>query len=331
MGLRRAQELEAPCSPAQEPPVAPAHAVTERWTQGSSLTTRGLTVVLWAVVACGPLALATSALRPDPAPPAAVEPAPPAGEVAVVGESAVQAVRSWLTATREQPGAVMEIYPQLQTSALPEIGAIVSAASVAAVAVQAPGVWSVTVGVDATWPAEDTDGVVTLRLYFEVPVASAGDGLAASPIALPAPVAAPQRVAGVELEYRSGLSTSSELGTTVGEYLQALLTGQGDVSRYVTPGAEITAIAPAPFTGVEVRRVWATEPLDPSATPEDGQTAQVLVDAAVTPVNGVELVTQYRLQLTARAGRWEISQMQGNPAVRADADAPAPTTEGANP
>jgi hypothetical protein len=214
---------------------------------------------------------------------------------------------------------------------LPKTAASVSATSVAAVEVDAPGVWSVTVGVDARWPDGAGNLAGAQRLYFEVPVAAAGGGRGASVIALPASVPAPQQVSGVSLRYQTGLPTNSALGTTVGEFLEALLTGAGDVSRYVTPGTDITAVTPAPFTAIEMRRVWATDRLDPSAVPTDGKTAQVLVDAAVTPVAGVELATQYRLELTARAGRWEISQMQGNPAVNVDPDATAPTPEGANP
>lgn len=309
----------------------PELASGESWTQGPALTTKALTVALWAVLACGPLALAANLLQPDPVIPAAAEPAPSAGEVAVVGESAVQAVRVWLSATRENPGAAAEVYPQLQSASLPKVSATVSAASVAELSKEAPGVWSVTVGVDAAWPDETGTAGNPARLYFEVPVATAGNGAAASPVALPAPVPAPEAVVGVQLSYQSGLPANSVLGTSVGEFLTALLAGQGDVGRYITPGAQIAAVTPAPFTAVEVRRVWAADRFDATAVPQDGQRAQVLVDATVTPAEGVDLATQYRLELTARAGRWEISQMQGNPAVRADSDATAPTTEGAQP
>lgn len=312
---------------ASTPPVAE----TQAWSGGSALATKAGTAVLWAFLACGPLALAVNALEPAVQVQAAVDPAPPPGEVAVVGETAVQAVSRWLTATREDAGAASGIYPQLKASALPKAAAIITDASVATLRLDAPGVWSVTVGVNGTWPDEAGNTLPAQRLYFEVPVAAAGDGTAASVLALPAPVPAPQPVGDAELRYQTGLPANSALGTTVGEFLQALLTGQGDVSRYVTPGAEISAVTPAPFSAVDVRRVWATEQLDASATPDDGQTAQVLVDAAVTPTSGVELATQYRLELTARAGRWEISQMQGNPVVRAQSGASATTTEGALP
>ncbi|GIG29287.1 conjugal transfer protein [Cellulomonas marina] len=306
-------------------------AETQAWSGGSALATRAGTAVLWALLACGPLGLAVNALEPAAQVQAAVDPAPLPGEVAVVGESAVQAVSGWLTATREDAGAASGIYPELKASALPKAAATITDASVATLRLEAPGVWSVTVGVDASWPDEAGNPLPAQRLYFEVPVAAAGDGTAASVLALPAPVPAPQPVGDAELRYQTGLPANSALGTTVGEFLQALLTGQGDVSRYVTPGAEITAVTPAPFSAVDVRRVWATEQLDTSATPDDGQTAQVLVDSAVTPTSGVELATQYRLKLTARAGRWEISQMQSNPVVRAESGASAPTTEGALP
>ncbi len=306
-------------------------AETQAWSGGSALATKAGTAVLWVLLASGPLALAVHALEPATQVHAAVDPAPAPGEVAVVGESAVQAVSAWLTATREDGAAAGDIYPELKASALPKAAATITDASVATLRLEAPGVWSVTVGVDASWPDEAGNPVPAQRLYFEVPVASAGDGLAASVLALPAPVPAPAQVGGAELRYQTGLGANSALGTTVGEFLQALLSGQGDVSRYVTPGAAITAVSPAPFSAVDVRRVWAAEQLDASATPDDGQTAQVLVDATVTPSSGVELTTQYRLELTARAGRWEISQMQGNPVVRAQSSASAPTTEGALP
>lgn len=306
------------------PPVA-----AELWTQGPALTTKALTVGLWALLACGPISLVVAILHSDPVIPPASAPAPSAGEVAVVGESAVQAVRAWLSATRDDPGVATQIYPQLQSAALPKIAATVTAASIAELAEDAPGVWSVTVGVDASWPDKNGTAGNPMRLYFEVPVATTGNG-AASPIALPAPVPAPQSVVGVELSYQNGLPTTSVLGASVGEFLTALLAGQGDISRYTTPGTQITAVTPAPFTAVEVRRMWAVDRFDATTVPEDGKSAQILVDATVTTIEGIELATQYRLEITARAGRWEINQMQGNPAVRADNDS-APTTEGAQP
>lgn len=320
-----AEEVDSPAGPTL--PVAE----TQAWSGGSALATKAGTAVLWALIACGPLAFVVNALEPATQVHTVVDPAPAPGEVAVVGESAVRAISGWLTATREDASAATGIYPELKASALPKAAATIRDASVATLQLEAPGVWSVTVGVDASWPDEAGNLLPAQRLYFEVPVAAAGHGTAASVLALPAPVPAPQPVADAELRYQTGLAANSALGTTVGEFLQALLTGQGDVSRYVTPGAAITAVTPATFSAVDVRRVWATEQLDASATPDDGQTAQVLVDAAVTPSSGVELATQYRLELTARAGRWEISQMQGNPVVRADSSASAPTTEGALP
>jgi len=307
-----------------------AHA--DSWTHGTSLTTRALAGALWALLACGPIALGAQMLAADPPATVTAESGPAPTEVAAAGESAVSAVRTWLTATRDAPDAVLSLYPALQSSALPKVAASVSASSVAALHLEAAGVWSVTVGVDVGWPDAEGQLSAATRLYFEVPIATAGDdGTAASPIALPAPVAAPAQVTGVQLRYQASLSTNSALGTTVGEFLAALLTGQGDVGRYITPGAAIASVTPAPFAAVELRRVWATDQIDPSAVPQDGATVQVLVDATLIPAAGSQLTTQYRFELTARAGRWEITQIQGNPAVRVDHDASASTTEGANP
>ena len=202
-----------------------------------------------------------------------------------------------------------------------------AAAAAAGAAGLAPMTWKATVAADVEEPGADGARVM-VRRYFAVPVlarpasgASVSQAGQGSPVhqmralLLPQPVAGPASGEGAELDYAQQVSPTSSLFTSLGQFLTAYAAGSGDVTRYVTPGAPIVAIAPAAYAGVELQSVLAQEGDPTSDEPADGQRAQVLVTATFTTLDQQKITSQYALDLTARGGRWEVSTLAQTPAL----------------
>ena len=162
----------------------------------------------------------------------------------------------------------------------------------------------------------------TLR-YFAVPVRITPSGLSA--LTLPAPAPEPLHETGAALRYGSSVMPSGAIGTAVAAFLSALLTGTGEITRYITPGAEIRAVEPAPYRRAQLRSLMAT---DEEAAPLEGTEARVLVTAVVTDGLKRQLTTQYALSLKARGGRWEVAAVDTAPVVNIPTPTPTrtPTT-----
>lgn len=199
-------------------------------------------------------------------------------------------------------------------------------------------VWSVTVAAritntgGGTAPAAPTaDGTstgttrtvspATVR-YFQVPVATAAAGGGATgyvALAMPAEVAGPPRVQAPGLAYgpmRPALPGDPLTGA-VTEFLTAYLTGVGDLGRYLSPGTQLTAIAPPPYTALTVDQL-AVEgeqngaPL--TTVPVGGTRLRVLAVLRATGTDGLRVPLTYALTLQTRASRWEIAALDGAPA-----------------
>jgi len=169
--------------------------------------------------------------------------------------------------------------------------------------------------------------------YFQVPVATAPAGGGATgfvALAMPAEVAAPVRVEAPGLVYgpmRPALPGDPRT-QAVTAFLDAYLAGSGELDRYLAPGTQLTAIAPAPYTGLAVDQLAVEgerggEPV--ASVPGDGSRSRLLVVLRATGHDGVRVPLTYALTLSARAGRWEIAALDGAPA-EAPARAPAPST-----
>ncbi|MET9427887.1 conjugal transfer protein [Streptomyces sp. NPDC003036] len=214
----------------------------------------------------------------------------------------------------------------------------------------APGVWAVTVAARITDTKasarpphqEDKDDTKTASAvrYFQVPVATAPTASGANgytALAMPAEVAAPEQIRAPALIYgpmRPALPTDPRT-QAVTEFLSAYLTGSGELDRYLAPGTKLSAIAPAPYTGVAVDTLAiegekGTEPV--TTVPGDGTTLRLLVAARATGHDEVRVPLTYALTLKARAGRWEIASLDGAPTPAAGAPAtPAVPGGGAPP
>lgn len=215
------------------------------------------------------------------------------------------------------------------------------------------GVWSVTVAAritDTKPAAKPSDGkrpdnkddakeaAAQAVRYFQVPVAtapSAGGASGYTALAMPAEVAAPERIKAPGLVYgpmRPALPADPRT-QAVTEFLNAYLTGTGELDRYLAPGTKLAPVVPAPYTGIAVDTLAVegekgTEPV--TTVPDDGTKLRLLVALRATGHDEVRVPLTYALTLKARAGRWEIASLDGAPAPAA-APATAAPSAGATP
>ena len=87
------------------------------------------------------------------------------------------------------------------------------------------------------------------RRFFQVTVAVDGDQMKV--VTLPSPVEAPAQGKAPTLAYTEQLSTSDPAGETTMQFLGAYLAGAGDLTRFISPDAAITAVSPAQFVQID--------------------------------------------------------------------------------
>jgi hypothetical protein len=308
--------------PAPGPPEADQDVrLQARWTGGSQLATRAATAVLWTALVAGPLALALAVLTfltvSAGSSPVVAPAADHAGEQVAVEEFAQRFVVTWLQTPQGQEQQLAP-YVRVTHLTLPEVPWRADQPATAAVGRIRDGLWTVTVAVTVSAP-----GSPAQRRYFQVPVRSVSrtgvsngtdaNGMFAA--ALPAPVAAPTPAAAPDLAYPYPANPTDPVVTSVGEFLTALLTGQGDVTRYVSPGTNVSAIAPPPYTTVAVTEVMVDRERVGSGPPASGERLAVLVTAQATAGPRQDIDVQYALTLLARAGRWEVKAVEPTPTL----------------
>lgn len=306
-----------------------------RWSRpGVQLAAR---VALWGAVAFGCVSGLVALTRsPTALPPAPASDGGPNGLPAPVAGTAERAVAAWLTAAgddRQDVLADVFVEPVGVASLREEALAIGDVTTIAGREV-ADGFWWVTVAVDVTEtpPAAPGDGTaapdpaaeepVTTAWYVEVGVV--GDvesGLAAltTPAVLPVAPAPPD---GWRVPSGTPLQPDDDQYVTVEGFLRALLVGDGDPSRYMTPGSSVELPDAPVFVEVDITEVTVTE------EPAEGR-ARVRVVADVATAGGVERRVAYAIEVAQREGRWEVVDLPGNPVVvrRADGEgAPATST-----
>jgi len=328
----------SPTDPHDEPNDGPPEPVrTNAWTGGTALTAKAATVGLWCLVAMGPVGLGISLAGSSSSAPAPLQASAADvawSEASVAGERARVLVETWLTASREHSDRLEELYAG-DTGRLPEVGETVRDVAVASVTEGERGVWSITVGVDVQVPAaEGTEDEPTWsRRYFAVPiqVAVTESGAAAQALTLPAPVSGPAVGQGTALEYPVSVPTTGALSEAVTQFLAAMLAGEGDISRFTSPGVVVPAVVPAPYTAVDLRRLDATTAVEDEATPAEGQVVHVHARVELARVDGQASTAEYGVELTARAGRWEVSDLTPFPNIRlADGETVTPAAEAAD-
>lgn len=281
--------------------------VAASWTKGQVHAATALKTLVWILVACGPIGLglgyfalansSRSVVAPTPVP------TEPAGKQQAM-ELAQNAVVQWLTAHRGNEDQVVGLLPKAD---IPTTPLQVSDPSTAAVAWQ-DNSWVVTVAVTVDTTTEDETS--SQRRYFQIPVGS-DDAGSSIVLTLPAEVAGPAVVAPGAPSYRTQVSSTEPVGLAAKEFLAAMLTGAGDVTRYTAPDSTIRAIDPAPYTAVKVESAYAAAPLP--EVPSEGDHIDLLVRVRTEVLDEASIGLDYALSMTLRSTRWEVTAIEGAP------------------
>lgn len=302
--------------------------------QGSSQTglralgARAVTAAAIGALVCGPLALVVgfTSMQVKPVAAQAVVDHRLTPVQQSTGEYAAGFVAAWLSSTRDNPSPLAAYVASSSVKLLSTQPWAYRDLTVASVDVtDGSDLVSVVVAANVEeLDMESEDGAtIWPRRYFAVTVNASEAGL--SVIGLPAPVAAPSKAdTPVKLAYTESVMASSTAKATVVAFLNAYLAGSGEISRYVTPGSEITALTPAPFQVLEISDLLADT--EPSDNPNTGAVVHVLATVDVSSAAGQQLTATYALTLTARDGRWETTSVDFTPlASSKPAAAPEPT------
>ncbi|GAB4087263.1 hypothetical protein GCM10028784_38930 [Myceligenerans cantabricum] len=352
------QDGSAGAQPGPTPPsddAAPPQVV--EWSQGPALASKAWTALLVLALATGPIALVWTVLRPAPESGVSGISTADQAATAAAGERAVELTETWLRADRDDQALVSSL-TEASVGTLPATGLTIRDSSVAEVRPGEPGpsgtTWMVTVGVDVAEPApgqavpandegsgegsssrdggsggsseEDAEEpvLVWVRRYFQVPVTvqqptDEDEPLTVAALALPAPVSGPASSADIPgLDYPRTIPITSAAGESVAAFLGALVAGDGEITRYVQPGAKIDPVTPPPYTEVSVTSIGGSH--DITDNPADGEGTHALVTAELTRPDGEKTTAQYVLTLIARDGRWEVSGL--DKAVRTEVAGP---------
>lgn len=126
---------------------------------------------------------------------------------------------------------------------------------------------------------------------------------------LPTMIPPPAKAAASELliEHFDGLAAMPGVDQLLYDFLGALLTGDGDLTRYTSPSSSIVAVQPPPFASVEVLRAGSAETSD----------GLIEVGAVVraTDGDGRVQILEYALVVEQRDGRWEVSNLLPAPTL----------------
>lgn len=326
-------------------PEPPTPVATGEQIVTSTWSTKLVAAGLWVAILLGPVGafLGWSALSTasEPATEASLEMVDRSDERARASAFADRVVVAWLSASRSDPGDLPDLVAGASNITLPVTPLIAERSSVSSIQEISDGVWSVTLAVRVTptapEPEEDdsadqedrSDGELESQLWFiQVPVAVVDDSVAA--LSLPAVVTGPDVAGPPQSHYRTQVGSGGMVHNTVTGFLDAYLVGGSDLSRYLAPGTDLVAIAPAPFTDVTLTGLVSIEPGD-HQSPEDGDEVNVLVTATAAMVTAQAVTVEYSLSMKARAGRWEITAIEAAPEIPVSPTPGDPAPPGAPP
>lgn len=177
--------------------------------------------------------------------------------------------------------------------------------------------WRVTVAAGLLRRSDETESYVSMGVrHFEVEVVSTASGLSAT--GLPWIAAAPTVGDAPPDEWsRAEVPRGGDpLADTAERFLNALLTGNGELGRYAAPGSDLRAV-PATFEQVALERVAQRRDVDGDRW--------VRVWAAAMSADSTLWLT-YDLQVEERDGRWEIAAMGPDPVALEPPEIPVPST-----
>ncbi|WP_329412032.1 conjugal transfer protein [Nocardia vinacea] len=256
----------------------------------------------------------------DPPPPSDNATPATVGRAQLAGSFAEHFVVTYLSSVAGQQDRIGEyVGASAQQITLPTTARQVSEPVVVYVAragsFDALEVWSVTVSVrigKTTGTAGTTGTVATTaeaRQYYRVGVSVLNGRLRA--LSLPALVEPPGRGADLAQAYSSPCTADTPLAQVASGFLTAYLTGTGDVGRYITLDAGITALRPAPYTTVETVAVTS----DDNSCGTARSAAQVLATVNPKGDGGVAPTLAYPLTMVRDNGQWQVQSVDAVPAM----------------
>ncbi|MFE5518352.1 conjugal transfer protein [Streptomyces virginiae] len=280
-------------------------------------------LALWGALGAGPLALAATLFAP---PTAVVQaaPAPHPAEARTPADprgAAELFVDLWLRADETDADssiatAVRGLAPEVDLPKRPRPTDAPAAGRVVAVRTTVgPGTWTVVVAAvqDRTesTPAGSPNTMAPLVRYYAVSGTGGTEGVPVTIGGAPAEVAAPDAAAVPAAQFTHRVPAGGALETSLGEFVRAYLGGwqNGGLERYLSPGLRLSVPKTAPYVRVEVTDVLAEAATAP-AVPADGAKARVRIRVSAEDKQGVRWPLAYRTEVTARAGRWEVSALE---------------------
>jgi hypothetical protein len=145
------------------------------------------------------------------------------------------------------------------------------------------------------------------------------------------PHARPDRPAGaaVELATQTSVSEDRPVYKTVDGFLAAMLTGQGDITPYVSSGSGLTAANPPRFTTMAIERVQTNSDLAVAQdVPPKADHVEVTVRATMQTASGVLMPMDFPLVMSVAGGHWQVDRINDAPSIVAPNDSgstPSPT------
>lgn len=242
----------------------------------------------------------------DPVPPGDDSMVAVAGHAQLASSFAEDFVMTYLGGDSSDQDALARYIDGTQQISLPKTGQKVAEPIVVyqsrTLAGGAVEVWSVTVSVRI-----GTDGT---RQHYRVPVSVSEGQLRA--LALPAAVEPPGIGPDLAQAYSAPCGEETAFTQVATGFLDAYLTGSGDVARYVTVGSAISALQPAPFRELATVAVTAED----TECGTGGSSARVL--ATVTPkgAGGAAPALAYPLTMVRGEGQWQVQAIDLMPALR---------------
>ncbi|MFI8413620.1 conjugal transfer protein [Paeniglutamicibacter gangotriensis] len=274
----------------------------EPWTQGHNLSNKVLTGIVVVGLVVYPFIASNISQSMSPAAPAQVVQAKSAALPTPAQQARATAegfVSSWLTATSDN-SARLARYINVTDARLPKTGSEIREVTAAEIQLIQDNAYLVTVNAEV----KDAEGAWQLRAFDVSFVTDDEQNLLV--LGLPSERAI-QPAKGTKLDgYSRDLSANKPIIGSVEGFLQAYLTGAGDLARFSSPGTNFVATSPAPYTSARLEYIVGDR--EPGEKLADGETlrvnARVLLIAKTT-----EALGDFQMTLTARAGRWEITTL----------------------
>lgn len=274
----------------------------EPWTQGHNLSNKAITALVVVGLVVYPFVASNISQSMSPESPSQVVQAKaaalptPAQRARATAEGFVSA---WLTATSENSDRLAR-YINVTDARLPKTGSEIREVTAADIQLIQDNAYRVTVNVEV----KDAEGAWQLRSFDVSFVSDAKQNLLV--LGLPSERSI-QPAKGTKLDgYSRDLSANKAIIGSVEGFLQAYLTGAGDLTRFSSPGSNFVAASPAPYTSARLEYIVGDR--EPGEKIADGEilrvNARVLLISKTT-----EALGDFQMTLTARAGRWEITTL----------------------